>query len=79
MSSISSFFVDHHRGDGSSLSGLGGMNRIICGGDQIIPDERNEALVTAKDPLLVIEVTDDLRVMNEMTSRPSRNPTRPTR
>jgi hypothetical protein len=55
------------------------MNRIICGGDQITPNEWNEALITAKDPLLVIEVPENLRVTNEMTSRPSRDPTRPTR
>jgi hypothetical protein len=55
------------------------MNRIICRGDQITSDERNEALITAKDPLLVIEDPEDLRVTNEMTSRPSRDPTRPAR
>jgi hypothetical protein len=51
------------------------MNRIICRGDQIITDEGNEALITAEDTLLVIKDPENLRVTNEMTSRPSRDPT----
>jgi hypothetical protein len=52
------------------------MNRIICGGDQITSDKRNEAIIATKDPLLVIEDPEDLGVTNEMTMGPSRDPTR---